>query len=1161
MKKIFLVIFSSVLLLALGLGLALPGINAALKNEKVRNALIQKIADSLDGTLETDSLAIAMDRRKIQIRGSKIEGNLLNNTLDISIPDLELNIRYSDLLRASFFPDVVKASAPVIKYRPLGGDVGFQLLEKDNWAREVNDLLEKIFGHGSRIEITNATVDAGGIRLLGLFISSSQKNYQTTLQLTTELGYRNTRIPVKINAFTVNPFAQPFSSAFTIDARGIPLALLPGSRDFFFSNGLVDVSAKLHGERDEITVDAGLSIDNLDMSVGWTSDDGTIHLEKPYRIQRLDVDLQGGLKGKKLDFSSLALKSHDFRLTGSLLFDFASVQDPFMDLRLQSGEMELATLKMLLPDPLINDWTTQTIFPRLENGTAYMDSLVLRGSLSELARLDEPQYVHGLAWSGTLRNVDTFYNDHRKLARVESVNLSMDGDELKIEQLKARAGTSELDRGDIIISDLYDPSLQLKADIDGNFDASWLIRMARAGLVGDELKSLSSRAGKVSGRIKSRLSLAAEVGEDITLLSLDGTGTMEQLRVQAKQTILPLQLKKSKFTLKYPGTSTLNGKGLWGKSPFSAVLTLGNLDEKQHLKLTARPDLAELKKTFSSNETITSLAPCMGSLPLSADISLYKSTLTATGTIDFAKPAAADDSLACSQIIAANILQKGSYKLQQKGGRTEIKNLTLKTARGTAVLNGRLQKKKKETTFTRARLKLDSFPLQALDILMPKHNKLLQGSVDADIKADTLDPEDIWPDLSGRITVTGWHGVFDYHPLTVTSMDLDIRLDRGRVLIDGDDIYVKDFTMDSPISLQAEFVKEKLWNGIIRLHAPMLDMSSTPSHFRYGKTDTPVHLPIGRVTILAGVDHAWYNNIVFSPFFIQTEAVGDRFFISQGVIKLNENFIWVSGKLNEKTNAVYYESYFKIRGQPVETFLKLYGFENNRISGSLDLEGKMIAGLKPGETVFEKTSGPLYFEIKDGFLSSSSTLVKILDLLSLENIFEKKDVLQWKDRFKYNLIQGRFDLDRGIFTTSSLIMDSPVFDLFAEGKLDIPHDTIAMKVKLAPFGTISKILSSIPFFGYVFTGKTKSLIDYTLSVQGKIDDPEVKYVPLAGTFESLTGYLKRVVTRREEVRKDVNDAVEENMARQKEFIGFMQRELAPLHQRSGQGRFQMEKQP
>jgi hypothetical protein len=172
--------------------------------------------------------------------------------------------------------------------------------------------------------------------------------------------------------------------------------------------------------------------------------------------------------------------------------------------------------------------------------------------------------------------------------------------------------------------------------------------------------------------------------------------------------------------------------------------------------------------------------------------------------------------------------------------------------------------------------------------------------------------------------------------------------------------------------------------------------------------------------------------------------------------------------------------------------------------------------------------------------------MKILDLVSLENIFDKKEILQWKDSFKYNLIQGRFDLADSIFTTKSVIMDAPVLDVFAEGRVDVPSDMIDMQVKLAPFGTISRFLSSIPFIGFVVTGKTKSLFDYTLSVKGKIENPDVRYIPLAGTFESLTGYIKRLVTSREEIKKEVNDKVAENLSRQRKFIQYMKQELAAL---------------
>jgi hypothetical protein len=1157
LKNFFFVLLAAVLFLVMGLGLVIPVVNLGLKNEEVRSSLVRYLASSLDGTLETASLAVSLDRRQLRVSGKNIQGHLLDNTLDLDIPSLDIRIRYSDLLQASFFPDVVEATSPRIHYTPRGED-GFRFGKTGNWAGEINDLLENIFGHGSKMNISDATVVTGGIRLEKLHITSSQQNYQTSLEITADLGFGEAHIPLKINGFTVNPFAAPFSSAFTVEARNIPLELLPGSRDFFFSGGVVDFSGKLHGEGDEISLAGKCVINYLDMTVGWTSEDGTNHQEKPYQLQHLVLDLQGGLNKRTFNFPTLDLQSDDFRLSGSFLFDFTRLSNPSMELRLQSDEMELATLKMLLPDPLINDWTTQTIFPRLENGTAVINSLVLAGPLRELALLDDPRYAHGLSWSGVLRNVDTFYNDHKKLARVERTRLSMDGDVLKVENMQAKAGKSVLRRGDLTLSGLYDPAMKLTVDIDGSFEADWLLSLTRAGLAGEELQQLAPAAAGFSGRIGGRFSFASEIGKDIILESVQGKGTIEKARMSAKKTILPLRLDTSTFSVVYPGVSTVKGKGKWGKSPFSAVLKLTDLDKKQQLRLSGRPDLAELKKIFFADSSLTALAPCIASLPVTADISLEKSGISAKGSIDFSAPAASDNSLVCSQVIAANTLKKSSFQVRIKGPRTEIKKFTLVTPQGSAEFSARLQQqRKKPVALQKVRLKAKSFPLPALELLLPKYNTWLLGNMDADLSAETLDPADFWQDISGRATLKGWHGKVDYPQINVTSMDLEAAVEQGRVLLHGRNILLKDITMDKPIRLQANLGREKqgkkkVWNGVIRLHAAMLDMSDFPSLYRHGKTDNPINLPIGNITLLAGVDHAWYNNLVFSPFYLQGEATAERIYISQSVIKLNESFIWLSGKLKRKTNEVSYESYFKIRGQPVETFLKLYGFEHDKISGMLDLEGKLVARVTPGETVFENSRGAIFFEITNGIIKSSSALVKILDLLSLENILDKKDVLSSRNRFKFNLIQGRFDLDGGVFTTDSLLMDAPVFDLFAEGTVDIPRQYIEMQVKLAPFGTISKIFSSIPFFGYVFTGKTRSLVDYSLSVKGKLGDPVVRYVPLAGTFDSLTGYLKRLVSRKEEVKKKVNNAAAENLERQRNFIGFMQRELSSLHGGGGE---------
>jgi hypothetical protein len=253
--------------------------------------------------------------------------------------------------------------------------------------------------------------------------------------------------------------------------------LVPASDDFFFSEGSADFSGTLGRSGKSITINGSLKVQNLDMTVGWTSEDGTRHQEKSYSIPYCSLALQGDLLGRRINFSSLDLRADNFHLLGSFILDFDTITNPFMDLRLSSDEMELATLKMLLPDPLINDWTTREIFTRLENGTARITDFILAGTFDELGKLNEPEHSHCLSWAGILHNVNTFYNDHKPLARVHRAHLSMDGDLLEIRDLSGESGNSTLTRGNVAISRLYDPTSIVTTDVQGSFSLAWLTKL------------------------------------------------------------------------------------------------------------------------------------------------------------------------------------------------------------------------------------------------------------------------------------------------------------------------------------------------------------------------------------------------------------------------------------------------------------------------------------------------------------------------------------------------------------------------------------------------------------------------------------------------------------------------------------------------------------
>ncbi|MEA2115419.1 MAG: AsmA-like C-terminal domain-containing protein [Thermodesulfobacteriota bacterium] len=1145
MKKLFKTALFCILLTVIALAAAIPAVNFALKSEEVRNVLLQKVASSLDGTLQADGLTIALDEKSLNISSRELKGSLLNNTLKVTLPNSTFRITFRELLKGSFFPDTFQAESPYISYNPQPSAASSPV-QNLNWSREINSLLKKILGYGGRIHITDGTLVFASTTFSKLFIQTNPDIPSTVLDFRTDILYRGSVIPVKITGKCRNPLTSCFTYDFDVQVSSIPLHMVPASDYFFFSKGSADFSGKLSRSGKDITLKGNLKVTDLDMTVAWNSEDGTRRQEKPYRIPHCSLELHGGLQGRKINFPSLDLRADNFHLLGSFILNFDTITNPFMDLRLSSDEMELATLKMLLPDPLINDWTTRTIFPRIENGTARITDFVLAGTMDEIGRLSEPENSHSLSWAGILHNVDTFYNDHKPLARVHTAHLSMNGDLFEIRELSGESGKSTLTGGNLSISNLYDSTSTVTTDIQGSFSLAWLSKLVKAGLTGEKMQQLLSQVSSLSGQVNGNVNLSLALSkEDVTLKTLGGKGTAASMEIKFNNFIFPLKMKTAGFILAYPDNSVITGKGSLGKSTFSGNLNMAGIDWKREFKLNIKADLNELKKRLTDNKTMKVLAPCVATLPLKANIILEKDTVTSSGSLDFAK-SVFDNSTLCKKTVVHSQLIKAEYNAKYRKRTLDITKLSLHTRDGTLQASGVYNTRNNPpAVFKKFKIKATNFPVQALSVLIPEQQKWLSGILNAELKATELSLDSLWPSLGGSLNLKGWQGSFSHPSITVNNMNLSGTLAQGLIELNGSDVRLDKFNSEYPLTFHADLQYTNLWNGTVRLYGDYLDLTTSPSLFREGNTNLSDRLPIEKIRIIAEAGHMRYRNLIFSPLLVQSHFTADKVIISKGLLQLDNDFIWLTG--SRKNDDVLYQTYFTIKGKPVDTMLAMMGFESKTITGSLDMKGKLTATVSSSdETVFETASGPIYVEVKDGTIKSSSTFIKILELISLENIFSKTDILQWKDNYKFDLIQGKFDLNQGMFTTDSLLMDASAFNIFSEGTIDIINDTINMKVKLAPFDTLNKLFSSIPYLGYVLTGKSKSLFDYILSVTGKIGSPDVQYTPLAGTIESLTGYVQRLVSGREEVNKEVNNQLKVDIARKNSFILRMEQELAPL---------------
>ena len=1138
MKKFSTFLFIFFLVSVAALVISIPSFNRALSNDDFRAQLLDRLASAIDGKLQATAVSVILDTKSLDISCKNLKGELLKSALSFEIPDSRIRISYISLLKGSLSADSLQLISPRISYTPPV--VGTP--KESNWSRSFNSLLSRLSGS---IDISDGTLALGSTIFTKISIQTKRgKTSLTTMDLHTDILYDDSVIPVELSGTIDNPFLGSLSCNFNIQAKTLPLELIPASRDFFFSGGTADFSGRLSSNGDDIHIDGTTRINDLDMTVGWTSEDKTVHQEKKYRIALSSLQLQGDLQGQKITFSTLDLSSDTFHLLGRLTFDLNNRDNPAIDLRLKTDEMALATIKMLIPDPLINDWTTQTIFPQLENGTAQITNFVLAGTLDEIKRLDETEHAQCLSWSGIFRNVDTFYNDHKFLGRVHSALLGMDGDVLTIKELKGESGTSVLTLGNASISRLYDPVPILTTEVQGSFSLAWLTTLIKSELIGKGMQQLVSPISKVSGKVDGFLELSVGLDDDLKLNTLNSKGLVSLLDLQLGNLPFPITMKKADFKLAYPGTSVIVGKGTWGKTTFEGRLNLVDFNKKQEAHLQVLTDIFELKKTLTDNTTLHSLGPCISKLPLQAVFTAQNGVLSSSGSFDF-NHFTSFDTPVCTQRLAENKLKQLNYALDFGKNELNIKKLVLKVIDGNLEVKGLIQTDSKTPlSIKKMSLRAEKFPVQSFVLLIPEQVDILDGTLDAELTSADFSLKNMWQSMNGNLKLSDWNGSLN-QGIRGSTRELTLSMDTKSILLRGNDVRLADFNPETPLNLQVNLQKNDVLNGTILVYGKYLDISTLPRLVTKKKLQVDLPVSIGQIDIFIGFDQARFRNLDFSSMLLECRLQDDRFIISRYLLEQDDSFAWLTG--HPQDDAVLYQSFFKIIENPVDSWMEIFGLKNDSITGSLNLEGKFTAMVKPGSVIIEKASGPLYAEIKKGTLKSSSTLVKLLDLISLENIFEKKDVLQWKDIFHFDLIQGRFDLHHGVFSTHSLIMDSPVFDIFAEGTIDMLQHTINMQLKMAPFGTISNFFSAIPYLGYVFTGKSGGLIDYSFIVKGKTESPDVQYIPLKGTFESLFGYVKRLVSERKKVEKEVNAFIKGDMLRQKIFKEDMREKLAPLH--------------
>jgi uncharacterized protein YhdP len=236
----------------------------------------------------------------------------------------------------------------------------------------------------------------------------------------------------------------------------------------------------------------------------------------------------------------------------------------------------------------------------------------------------------------------------------------------------------------------------------------------------------------------------------------------------------------------------------------------------------------------------------------------------------------------------------------------------------------------------------------------------------------------------------------------------------------------------------------------------------------------------------------------------------------------------ISGKarIDFGTNgAPRYQLSYNLNGVSAASFMQAAGVKKQEITGKLALQGELTAKGKTAEELKRTALGSAKFHFEEGTLRKFTVLSKIFSLLNFSQLlkFQLPDMVS--GGMPYNKLTATLSIKDGIVSSNDIYVASDAINISAIGKADLVKNELDATIGVKPLQTVDKVLSHIPFVGWILTGKNKSLITAYFEAKGKLEDPQVRAIPVQSMAKGVFNIFKRVFQLPSTLFTDTGDVI------------------------------------
>jgi hypothetical protein len=210
-------------------------------------------------------------------------------------------------------------------------------------------------------------------------------------------------------------------------------------------------------------------------------------------------------------------------------------------------------------------------------------------------------------------------------------------------------------------------------------------------------------------------------------------------------------------------------------------------------------------------------------------------------------------------------------------------------------------------------------------------------------------------------------------------------------------------------------------------------------------------------------------------------------------------------KVNDKNVFLDVRPFFK--GQEIEPTVRCLLNQEVRATGNFEFKGRILGQGGPEELV-KSLEGDLEFGAKDGRIYYAVGLVRILEFLSITEIYRGKLPNLTREGLPYDRITIKGTLQKGKLAIKEWTLNGPTMEMAAQGEIDLSDQEINLTVLVAPLKTVDRIIKLIPLVRDILAG---TLLTVPVKVTGDLKDPKVTPLSPSAIGAELLAMMKRTL--------------------------------------------------